>query len=108
MSKVHPKMSIADRAKQFMSFDALKGFDMELASMERIPVERPVIADDRAEELDRTIKSIISGTIITVIYYDAGEYIKRTGVVSGIDTDKKCLYIVNKKISFSDIYEIDV
>lgn len=32
----HPKMDRANRAKQFMPFDALKGFREELAKRERI------------------------------------------------------------------------
>ena len=108
MSKERAKMSIADRAKQFMSFDALKGFGKELEAMERIPADRPLLADDRTDELDRIIKQIEPGNIITVIYYDSGEYIKRSGVVSEIDMEQRRLCIVKTIILFDDIYEIAV
>lgn len=47
-----PKMDPADRAKQFLPFDALKGFREALAEKERtvVPPGELVIAPDEAEK----------------------------------------------------------
>ena len=45
--QIHPKMDRANRAKQFMPFDALKGFREALAEKER---EIAREAEDRKDE----------------------------------------------------------
>ncbi len=42
--------------------------------------------------------------MITIIYFQAGEYIKKTGLISKIDTSAKYIQVVNTKIMFDDIY----
>ena len=106
MGSKRPKMSVADRAKQFMSFDALKGFGVELAKQEKIIIEKSELSTDRAYELNWKIQEIKKGDIITVIYYDSGEYIFRTGLTAYVDYDLKKLRVVNTVIDFDDIYDI--
>ena len=47
------KMSIENRAKQFMPFAALKGLPDALAAKEKIVVEKIELSSDMEEELDR-------------------------------------------------------
>lgn len=101
-----PKMSRADRAKQFMPFDALKGFREALQEKERIVVPKAEIPDDAAEAVDHMFHSISQGDMAAVTYYHNGEYVRVTGIISKLDMQKKKLSIVNTEILFSDIYEI--
>lgn len=96
----------ADRAKQFAPFDALKGFREALLERERIIVDRIELSDEMKEELDFKLHHIKCGMLITVIYFNNGEYEKVTGMVSGFSETSRTLSVVNKKMVFDDIYDI--
>lgn len=100
------KMDRADRAKQFMPFDALRGFREALAEKERIIVPKAELSEDAREMLDYKLHQVEKNSIITVVYYDNGEYLKMTGMVSRLDMTAGILKIVNTKILFKDIYDI--
>ncbi len=101
----HP-MTVADRAKQFVPFAALKGLPEALAAKERIVVEKIELSPEMTEELDRRMHLLQRGQIATVVYFHKDEYIKITGMVARIDTTCRLLQIVNTKIGFDDIYEL--
>lgn len=100
------KMDRADRAKQFMPFDALKGFREALAEKERIIVPRRELSEEQKEELNRKFWQIRRGDIITVEFFQSGEYIKVTGMVSRIDETSRLLKVVNTSIAFDDISDL--
>lgn len=102
-----PKMSREDRAKQFMPFAALKGYPEALRKKEKIVVPRAEVSEEYAEVLDRKLRKVKKKDIITVIYFYNGEYLKKTGMVSRIDETARVLKIVNTKIGFDDIYDIE-
>lgn len=96
----------ADRAKQFAPFDALTGFREALARKERIVVPRKELCEEEKEQLDFKFQQISPRDMVTIIYYDQGEYVKITGKVSKYSACDRVLYIVNSRIHFSDIVEI--
>lgn len=102
------KMPIADRAKQFMPFAALKGLPEALAAKERIVVSKVELSEEMAEELDRKMHQLKRGKIATVIYFHKDEYLKITGMVARIDETSRLLQIVNTKITFDDILNVIV
>ena len=96
-----------NRAKIFHSFDSLKGYKDYIKEKEKIVVGRKEICEDECIELDRKIKQVKKGRIITVVYYDTYEYVKITGMVVKIDLEYlKQIQIVDKKINIKDIVEI--
>ena len=103
---IRGKMSREDRAKQFMPFAALKGYEEALREKERIIVEKIELSEERKEELDGKLHMVHKNDIITVVYYEDGEYIQITGMVSRLDPTAKVIKIVNKKIDFDNIYDI--
>ncbi len=105
-SSVRPKMSRQDRAKQFMPFAALKGYEEELKKREKIVVPRIELSEERKEELDQQFAKLKKKDIVTAIYFCKGEYLKVTGMISRIDADARLLVIVSTKIPFEDLYEI--
>lgn len=107
-SKPKYKMPIADRAKQFVPFAALKGLPEALSAKERITVDKIELSPEMAEELDCRMHLLQKGNIATVVYFHKDEYIKITGMVARIDTTCRLLQIVNTKINFEDIYEVTV
>lgn len=98
----------ADRAKLFIPFDALKGFRDALAEKEKIIVDKVELSDEMKEELDRKFHLIERNHIITVVYFYQGEYLQLTGMVSKMDTDSRTLTIINTKLNFDDIYDIQI
>lgn len=103
---MHSKMDRQERAKQFMPFDPLKGFREALLEKEKITVDKAELSEEAGELLDRTLHEIAIRDIVTVVYYDKGEYVKLTGMVSRIDMTARVLKVVNKKIAFDDIREL--
>ncbi len=103
---VRKKMTQAARAKQFMPFAALKGYDIALRAKEKIIVPKVELSEDAAEELDRRLRRIKKQDVVTVIYFSEGEYLELTGMISKIDRDAKILKVVNTKIPFADIYNL--
>lgn len=100
------KMDREHRAKQFMPFDALKGFREALLEKERIVVPKRDLSEEQKEILDRKIGLVRIRDMITVEYYQNGEYVKVSGLVSRIDTTSRILKIVQTKIPFEDISDL--
>ena len=96
------------RAKQFVPFDALKGFREALMEKERIRVPKVELSEEMLEELDRKIHELKPGDMITVIYFHNDEYIKVTGLLAKIDADSRILQVVNTKIPLDDIRDVSV
>lgn len=101
-----PKMDRADRAKQFMPFDAVKGLQEALREKERIIVPKVELAEDYQDELDRIIRMLKVTDMVTVVYFREGEYIKITGLISKIDKESGYMNVVNTRINFEDIFKL--
>ncbi len=50
---------------------------------------------------------ITKGKMTTVVYFNNGEYIKITGLAARIDETSRILQIVNTKIRFEDILQVE-
>lgn len=106
MNRRYSKMPPAARAKQFMPFDALKGFQEALRKKEQIPEPRKELPEDWAEELDRRLRRICSGDLVTAEYFQNGQYAKITGVISQVDLTDKVLRMEGVQIPFADISDL--
>lgn len=93
----------ADRAKLFLPFDALKGFREALAEREHLAVARRELSEDSAEELDRKLRRLRPGDMVTVFYYKGNGYVEQSGLVSRIDGERRILRIVGTEIPFDEI-----
>jgi len=101
------KMSRVQRAKQFMPFAALKGYEEELRKKEKVVVPRAELSEDMLELLDRKFRQIRKQDMVTVTWYHNGESLRVTGMVAKIDCDQRILQIVNLRMSFADIYDVE-
>lgn len=100
--------SKVNRAKLFMSFDALKGFKEIIRKKERIVVPERELSPDGLYELDWKIKQVKVGEIVKIVYYDRFEYVSLEGMVADIDLDnQKIIRIVDKLINLNNIVKID-
>ncbi len=106
--KPKTKMSVEQRAKQFMPFAALRGLPEALALKEKVTVEKVELSEEMAAELDRKMHLLKKGKIATIIYFCKDEYLKKTGMIARIDETARILQIVNDKIPFGDILDIEI
>ena len=106
MENKRRKMDREIRAKQFMPFDALKGFREAMAEKERIIVPKRDLSDEQKEELERKIRQIQKKDIITVEFFQNRQYMRVTGMVTRIDGASRVLEIVNTRIAFTDISDL--
>ncbi|WP_408072638.1 hypothetical protein [Butyrivibrio sp. JL13D10] len=99
-------MPRADRASQFQPFAALKGFEEALKERERIEVEKIELSEEALDYLDYQLSLLKVGDMVSIIYYDYGAYVQKTGLISNIKKDAKYLTVVTTDISFDMIREI--
>lgn len=95
-----------NRAKQFVPFAAVKGYEEALRAKEKIVVEKIELSEERKAELDFKLHQIRKNDMITVVYFYKDEYIRIEGMVSRLDADARVLKVVNTKIPFDDIYDL--
>lgn len=106
MNNIHPKMDRASRAKQFMPFDALKGFREALAEKERELVPKRELSEEWQAELDNKLRHIHKLDIVTAEYFRNGAYEQVTGEVSKVDLARKVLMVAGMGIPFDDISDL--
>ncbi len=119
-------MSRADRAKIFMPFSALKGYEEAIEEKQRVITERVELAEEQKEELDRTLKvlekMLLKGRepVVKVIYFQAdlkksaeahgnyGEYVETEGRLKNIDRVYEILVLEEITIPREDIFNIQI
>ena len=99
-------MKNSDRARQFMPYDALKGFKEEIRKIEKIKVPKKELSPDGVEMLDYKLQQVKKGMMIKVIYFSNNEYLVLEGMVSNIDTVEHRITIVKQSILIKYIYYI--
>ena len=82
-------MTREDRAKQFMPFSALKGYEEALKKQEVVRVPKRELSEEYAENLDRKLRVVRQGDMVAVTYYYRGEYRKIMGLVSRVKKKEK-------------------
>jgi hypothetical protein len=97
---------VSDRARQFLPFDALKGFKEAIKERQKIKVEKPVLSEEMAIELSYKLNQVKKGMIVRIVHYDNEEYIETFGMVSEFSEVFNYLKIVKKKILFENILDI--
>lgn len=96
----------AERAKQFLPFDSLKGYKDILKQKERVIVKRKQLSWDACELLDRKLHQLEAGLMIKIVYYDQNEYVELEGMVSKIDRMNHIIQIVDHQIPIRAIVEL--
>ena len=97
-----------ERARQFMPFDALKGYKEAILEKQKVIVEKKEVSEDDAIVISRKLNQIKIGDMIKIIYYDMDEYLCVEGLISKVNIDEKYLMVVKRKISFEYIKDIEI
>ena len=97
----------ADRAKQFMPFDALKGLQDALREKEIEYEQRKELTEESLRELQTEFNKIEIGSRVKIKYYKNKKYIDVLGVITKIDYIKKKVQLGSSDIiNMCDIIEI--
>lgn len=94
------------RAKQFMPFAALKGFEEAVSEAERLTEPRRELSETQAAELSEALSDIQKGDTVTVTHYLSDRYVTTHGRVAVFDTVFRFMKLGSFKICFDDIVEI--
>lgn len=100
--------SEVDRASQFLSFDALKGFKEAILLKEKKEENKKILFDDFNDILNLKLKKIKKGDIIKIKSFYNLEYIETVSEVKEINYSFKYLLLSNSKIYFDDILDISI
>lgn len=96
-------MSRADRAKQFMPFAALKGFEEAIERAGKPVVERVILGEDAQAELDASLRALRPGERVCITFYQDREYISLSGPVTGTDGINRRIFLSGRPIPIDDI-----
>lgn len=100
-------ISRLDRARQFLPFDALKGFQEALKEKEIEYVEKRELSEDSIEQLSKEISLLLKGDMIKIKYYTNKQYKYIEGTIKKVDSVKKSIILLgDTTIRFDDIIEI--
>lgn len=102
------RMSMEDRAKQFLPFSPLKGYSEALRAKEVVEVPHSALSEDEKQILDRKLSGLQLNDLISVTYYKNGKYISVSGILSRIDVTGRWLKIVQTVIPLDDIVQLDL
>ena len=103
------RASRASRAKQFLPFEALVGFQELLREKEIEKEERKDLTEESYEELEYQLNRLTIGSMARIKYYRNKKYHEIEGTVTTIDYTKKKIQIEGvKNISVADIIKIEV
>ncbi len=107
-NKLRAKMPVAERAKQFMPFAAVKGLNEALAKKERELglIKKAELSEEMAEELNAKLTLLKKEDIVAAVYFWKGEYRSISGELMLLDDTNRILSIDDTKIAFDDLLDI--
>ncbi len=100
-----PKEKLS-REKQFMPFNALKGYQELLREKEVEHEERVELSEEKQQEINEILIGLKRGDKIKINFYINGRYLTRQGMIQKLSFVTKILVVNNKMIYFKDIRDI--
>lgn len=100
-------MSTADRAKQFLPFAALKGFEEAVIKRQKLDFEPVILGEDAAAELDAKIRALAKGDTVRIIYYANREFKEVRGRLKAVNETSGLLELEREKIEINSMISLD-
>ena len=100
-------MNDAQRAKQFMPFSALKGFEEAVRAQERQREPKIILGEDARQELNFKLQGILPGDRVRAEYYYESRYVTVHGLVKKIDTLGRRIHLEEIRIPIDDLRDIE-
>ena len=98
----------AERAKIFMPFAALKGFEEALREKEKVVVKKKDLNEEEILMLNQKMATLEKGQMIKIVYFNKDEYIEIQGLVARLDKVLGNITVVNTKIDIKDILFLEI
>ena len=102
------RMSRLQRAKQFMPFAALKGFETLLSAVARSKEARVELSEDQIDELNKVLQTIHCGEWVRIVYYNKQRYTELIGAVAMISAQMQIISVQGIDIPFRSIKELNL
>ena len=102
------KNSKADRARQFMPFSALRGFESMIREQTREKIPKRELSEYDAARLSAKMSKVEKGCMVRVTYYDKDAYVTLEGIISDVDIPMRKLRVVKTVIPLDDIWDVTV
>ena len=101
-------LSREERARQFLPFDALKGFNEALREKEKEYEEKKELSEEEINKISEKLKTLEKGNIIRITHYLNKKYVTEIIVIKEIDKLKQRIVTANeKRIRFEDVLKIE-
>lgn len=97
-----------DRAKQFMPFDALKGFKEALRAKEISVEEHKDLSIEKSTDINNILSKLKVGDLINITYYENYKYVSKKINIKKISFQSGKIIINNNIIYFDDLYDIKI
>lgn len=103
----HRARAFPERARQFMPFAALKGFDDMVREQERKAEPRREMTEERACALSWAIAALRKGDRIRAVHYANGRYRELVGKVESVDRTFRTLRAGGVLVAFDDLFALE-
>lgn len=103
-------MSLNDRAKIFLPFAALKGYEELIEEKNRKEIQKIELSQDALEELDEKLHYIQEHLPLnlSIVYFDSNAYQTITGECTRLDIERNEITIKDISIALQNIYDIEI
>ena len=108
MQHKRPKMTLLQRAKQFMPFAALKGFQELLEETAQYKESRKELSEEQLEVLDKRCKELVIGNVVSVVYHNGRFYDTVQGRLDQIDTVYRTMTVGGVLVPMSHIMRVTI
>lgn len=106
MQHKRPKMTLLQRAKQFMPFAALKGFQELLEETAQYKESRKELSEEQLEVLDRQCKDLVIGNLVSVVYHNGRAYDTVQGRLQRVDAVYRTMTVGEVTVPMSHIVRV--
>ena len=114
VSKVHPQMSMINRAAQFSSFAALTGYDDQIAETARMTDRRIELTEAEEAEISKALGQLMKGDEVEITFFvpdkkkAGGRYVTESVVVKQIfPTEGRMVLMDGRSIDMAAILEVE-
>ena len=114
VSKVHPQMSMINRAAQFSPFAALTGYDDQIAETARLTDRRIELTEAEEAEISNALGRLKKGDSVELTWFvpdkrkAGGRYVtERVVVKQMIPTERRMVLMDGRSIEMSEIIEVE-
>lgn len=114
VSKVHPQMSMINRAAQFSPFAALTGYDDQIAETARLTDRRIELTEAEEAEISNALGRLKKGDKVEITFFvpdkkkAGGRYVTENVVVKQmIPTEGRMVLLDGRSVEMSAIIEVE-